>query len=320
MGVSFGSIADVHNGPATGNHLFAAGRAFTQPDEFIWGVNDQRWYSTAPTRYGNFATWAQSAGLDFGIQLADMVLAQDTDTDGELTEIVAAMSAYTGPYYNMLGNHEIRIWEETDADWTNYLAAINNSAMDDVHDAGLDAGVAANAVATGYSFDIGGIHFIVIPFALGFETVAATVAWMEANLDATSLPIVAFSHHWLREKVGDESGPIGGADATTVREALEAYNVQAVISGHAHPVGQDDYRYSARVVVNEIPYYALRGSTIASSDSVETPPQTDHSYYKFEIEPNAIKGNNRMLANIKVTGYEWASRFSKDYNTYGMFG
>ncbi len=288
--VKVGIIADVHH---------------TDSADESWGggVNQGpvqwRKYSTAESRLTAFCNAMNAAGADVCIQLGDFM--DNSSTNTNLEEIVQTVtdSDWSGLWYNVAGNHEQYVWGD---DFSDYEARINNSAYDD--------GLEQNSADLSYSFDVNGIHFVVL-FLTGFNTTGVPVwatiePWLVANLAATDLPVVIFSHALIGGSGSLLYEPIC-ASAATIRTVLEnAGNVQTVICGHYHWAGFD-------TVINDIPYRNLRGSVLS-----DTSEDFHNAYYLFEIIPDAIYTPNGMKANIKLTGYEEGSAQSKELVTYGI--
>lgn len=299
-----GIITDVHN----------SDRSDLEPEARPWKL-EQRWYTNAPTRMTNFAATMEARGdIDFCIDLGDIV--DDQITSGqeltELTEITDALEAdWTGDMHYVIGNHEIAIWY---ADFTDYESEITQTPPDggNFWTTGKPAGYPDT---TAYSFDNNGIHFVVM---IGHAwddppTVeAAVLTWLDADLAATSLPIVVFCHTYLSTIMGN--GIAEYNDAADVQATLENYNVQAVIQGHMHAVPRkNDFLW----VKNEIPYYHLRGNCSGPMDgsTPDTDVGKDPAFYVFDIRPDAAQGRDRVKANISVVCYFTPT---DDLNIYGM--
>lgn len=287
-----GIIADIHNSE---EDAIVSG---------IWGVNDMRHYTNAPTRAAAFKTYMDAQGdIDFRVDLGDIVNVGAADPAVELAEIVAAL----GADHLVMGNHEIGIWGATGLDdWTDYEAVVSQTPPDEVGH--WTIGKPANYPnTTAYSFDTAGLHCVTLAGAgasLWSEAErAAFITWLAADLAATSLPIIILTHCHL-----DNSANIGLAryiDYETVQTEIEKHNIQAVISGHLHTIPENPCTMENQLrpflyKKAEIPYFHLRGNLLGHT-SIETEPiATDAAYYIFDINPNAVQGRNRMKANIEV--------------------
>lgn len=290
--MKFGNITDIHDADIADAYWGGGGLGPVQ-----W-----RKYSTAGARLTAFCNAMQARGdVDFCIQMGDFVDGSANNTILERIVQVVTDSNWTGLWYNMLGNHEQGIWG---LDFSDYESRINNSLYDDPY--------VQNSADMGYSFDVEGIHFVVM-FATGLTGPGspdwtAQDAWLIANLAATSLPVVILIHADPSGNLGDLSGYTTDHDDELRTIFENSGKVQAVISGHYHWAGFD-------IVINNIPYYHLRGSVLS-----DTSEDSHNAYYLFEIIPNAVYTANGMKANIKITGYEEGSGETIDFIKYMAVG
>ena len=257
--------------------------------------------------------WETLGDLDFCIDIGDIVEGTSIDPQAELAEITTVVTDnYTGDMHYCFGNHEAGIW---DADWTDYTNIISlpgNAISNWV--TGLPAGWPDT---TAYSFDVNGIHFIILCTNSGQLTVgeeAAQLTWLQTDLAATSLPVVVFSH--LALHFTDNRPKY--RDYANVQTELEAVAGQVCVSGHIHPIPE---LYSFANTINDIQYFDLRGNLIGPSDA-STPDTTlngDAAFYVFTVIPNAVKGDSRMKANVQIECYFRDTTMDKVYDTYGAF-
>jgi hypothetical protein len=144
-----------------------------------------------------------------------------------------------------------------------------------------------------YSFDVGGVHFVVLDanftsdgadydrgnFHWSDTNVSpAELDWLRTDLAGTSNPVVVFVHQLL-----DGEGDAFVNNSPDVRQALEdAGNVLAVFQGHLH-TGRQSH-------IEGIPYYTLKAM-------VEGSGPDNSSYATVEID---------LDRGITVTGYRQA--------------
>lgn len=268
-----------------------------------------RKYSAAEEKTTYFVKTMNREKVDFIIELGDLVdrLVDDKNPMRNLEEIESIFTSFKGPQYHVLGNHEFDNVERLEL--LNYL---NNT--------GIPAGKAY------YSFDQNGIHCVVldadytnaephIPFDMikPGETPwwnwkdawvpEAELKWLKADLAASDLPTVVFTHQVLhRDKQGEitENHTIKNADV--VRAVLEADGqVLAVFSGHDHR--------GEVAVRNGIHYFVLEGNVGVSADWHVVSP-TDGLHMKKDcpfalVEIKAAKEdkfNGMKTYTIKING------------------
>lgn len=222
-----------------------------QSDKISPGA-DHKYYSEAAAKIAVFARRMAEDKAAFIAELGDLVDApvhakampfaeRRAAMQGFLHRAVEAFSAYPGPRYHILGNHD-----------TLHLT------KDDV--AALLPNPGKTAGRHSYSWDAGGVHFVALdadyrgdgraysgePEDGGYDWRDANLpdgelAWLRADLAAATLPVIVFSHQLLnpqdRIKPGFNTGVIiRNADA--VRAILEdSGKVLAVFSGHYHAGG-----------------------------------------------------------------------------------
>lgn len=149
-----------------------------------------------------------------------------------------------------------------------------------------------------YSFDRGGVHFIVLDSCFrsdgasygrkNFEWTDANIPpaeieWLEADLKANHLPVIVFAHQRL-----DVSNDHGVKNNVAVRKVLESSgNVLAVLQGHSH---RNDLKE-----IGGIHYCTLVAM-------VEGSGKENSGYSLMEIEPN---GTIHLTGFRKQQSHAW---------------
>lgn len=217
--------------------------------------------------------------VDFLIELGDFKdqnqPAVEDKTLGHLQNIEAAFRRFQGRRYHVLGNHDMDSISKRQ-----FLAHVENT--------GIEAG------RSYYSFDVGGLHFIVLDANYrpdgsdydrgNFDWTSASIPareldWLRQDLVTCSGGVVVFVHQRL-----DGEGLVFVKNAPQVRQILQASNrVLTVFQGHDH---DGDYR-----LLDGIPYYTLKAV-------VEGHGADNNSYASVEVHPDQT---------ITVTGYHKAS-------------
>ena len=319
----FGYITDVHNGASSGTRAISD-IEFTEPEVRIWGADDVRWYSNAPDRLKAFGTTMQADGaINFVVDGGDLVDGQkDSQSTGKLAEakdsIVAGTSAdgWSGDIFYVIGNHEIGVYSDEGAafnghnNWDDYYLAIPafaQSMRGNPHVFSTSTGGTTNTADYSYSFDRAGIHFVVCHRLSYLEGTGSggTGSWLEEDLATTNKPIIIFTHSCSYvADLGVGIATIFGTateanDIAEFKAITDAYNVQAIISGHTHIGASGGYPFCK--VVDGVPRFTGHGNLINTSGSISL----DHAaYYIFDVVPNAYKDkNDRWQANISVEGY-----------------
>ncbi|MDG2125983.1 MAG: metallophosphoesterase, partial [Verrucomicrobiales bacterium] len=167
----------------------------------------------AEERLGVFAQAMKEAEVDFVVQLGDFCVPKEGNR--KFLEIWDSIAV---PRYHVLGNHDTDGGykrEETVKWW------------------GMPARY--------YSFDQGGMHFVVLDgndrpegHTSGYPRFIADdqIKWLEEDLKATGLRTVVFVHQSLERE--EEGGVQNGAAVRGVLEAAGAGKVVACFSGHHH--------------------------------------------------------------------------------------
>ncbi len=190
---------------------------------------------------------------DMVLELGDRLTDESPDLDrARLLEVARVFKRLPYPRHHLNGNHDL-------------LPKAEQEAI-------LEANL-GNHVA-----EIGGWRLLFLETfnqTTGGELEPQTLEWLEAQLSASDLPVVVFTHQplhgeWLRGNPYFETdfrlhACPGGADAA--RAMLErSPNVRLCVSGHAH---WNDHR-----VVNGIPYITL----LSATESHWTTPSPSRAY------------------------------------------
>ncbi|MBI1373266.1 MAG: alkaline phosphatase [Phycisphaera sp.] len=154
------------------------------------------------------------------------------------------------------------------------------------------------ATKTYYGFDRGGFHFVVIDacFNSGMEPYGhhnfewfdanvppAELAWLEADLKKSTLPVIVFAHQRL-----DVTERHSTKNAADVRKILEASGrVRLVLQGHSHA---NDYQ-----LINGVHYCTL--VAMIEGDGVE-----NNGYSTMKLWPD---GAIRIEGFRKQKNYAW---------------
>lgn len=190
--------------------------------------------------------------LKFGIITDTHYSAANPGILNGVAEFVSAMSTFGADFYIENGDFS------TNGIASEYQAlepVFDNSSIPSYHVVGNHDNLTvkyANTDMLGgpdgyYSFDKNGYHIIVLFNAddrTGVWQLGATqTAWLQADLAASTLPEIVFSHVPLLQNWSNWKYPgIAAQDASTVRAILEADGgVIAAFSGHTHPYANEDW-------------------------------------------------------------------------------
>jgi 3',5'-cyclic AMP phosphodiesterase CpdA len=236
-----------------------------------------RYFTGGLAKLDVFAAAMNQAGAAFVAELGDFT---DNPADGSLAydrrkaaalgfleSAEARLSAFKGPRYHVVGNHD-----------TDQLA------KEDVAARILNGNAPAAKDKSYYSFDQGGIHVIVldagykadgaaysgVPGSAGAgyawsdaNVPAAELEWLKADLAAAKLPTVVLSHQLLcpQEQVDAAYDPAHSVkNAGDVRAVLEKSGlVVAAFAGHYHDGGY--------MKVNGIHYVCLQANAAYGNDA-----------------------------------------------------
>lgn len=182
-----------------------------------------RHYRDTLTKLGEAAEEFTKSKPDFVVELGDLIDAADSVATelGYLKRVNEAFAAIPGPKHYVLGNHCVDTLTKQE-----FLDAI-----------GQEASV--------YSFDSGGIHFVVLDSCYRNDGQAygrknsqwsdanvppAELDWLRDDLKANDKPVIVLAHQRL-----DEAKSHSVKNAAEVRKILEASGrVRAVLQGHSH--------------------------------------------------------------------------------------
>lgn len=193
-----------------------------------------KWMTHTEERLTAFTESMNARAVDFVVQLGDFVngwviLGADPGDPGRIPSILAwadaLYSAFDGPRYHVLGNHDV----------FNLDKAEIRSTL------GLDS--------TYYSFDAGPFHFVTLDvqfaedgadLANTFSGVAGFVpdtelAWLRQDLAANrDRPTIVFVHQMLDTLIEEWGRPLVANQPDVQRVLEEAGSVIAVLQGHDH--------------------------------------------------------------------------------------
>ena len=207
--------------------------------------------------------------VDFVIELGDFVdgsrhPAKD-DAARWLDRLEAVLSQFKGPRYHVLGNHDMESFAKGEV-----LAHVENTGIDPER--------------SYYSFDRGGIHFIVLDANFRNDGVAyernnfhwtdanipeAEIDWLKKDLAVSKGPVIAFSHQLF-----DGEGSTYVKNAAAVRDVFQSSGrTLAVFQGHHHAG-----KYSQ---IDNIHYYTLKAM-------VEGEGLDNNAYAIVDIQPDRI--------------------------------
>ena len=211
-----------------------------------------KWMTHTEERLTAFTESMNSRAVDFVVQLGDFVngwviLGADPGDPGRIPSILARAdalySAFAGPRYHVLGNHDL----------FNLDKAEIRSVL------GLDS--------TYYSFDAGPFHFVTLDvqfaedgadLANTFSGVAGFVpdtelAWLHQDLAANrDRPTIVFVHQMLDAFIEEWGRPLVANQPNVQRVLEEAGNVIAVLQGHDHA-----YRHEVVGSIHYVTFEAL---------------------------------------------------------------
>ncbi len=283
--IRFGLIADTH--------------VSDKPDDSKTISEKAGWteYSTGSLdKIEAFAQRMNGNDVDFVAILGDFICSPaDTKAPYEdrrakslelLQEAESRLSQFKGPRYHVLGNHDTDQLAKEDV-----MAKITNS--------GIPSGKSY------YSFDKGGIHFIVldpnykadgnalsgVPGAAGAGYTwkdtfipESEVSWLKQDLAASKGPVIILTHQLLnpQEQVdADFELELKVPNADEVRSILEkSGRVLAVFGGHYHSGGYQFYR--------GIHYVTLQGNVAFGNDV------SHHNQYDT-VEVNRNGSNYQLI-------------------------
>lgn len=268
--LTLGLVADIHHGAQTGTKAGPAALPLLR----------------------EFAHWTNAHPLDMVVELGDRINNVDAQADARLTrDIAAAMSRITAPRAHLLGNH-------------------------DNHDLPRALAEAAMQVAFGsWSRDVKDFHLVFwnadtcVKGKQRFLFDEVDLRWLEADLAATELPTIVFTHLPL-----DEGSMIGNfyfekylagfahyGNAAQAREVMErSGKVILCLSGHTH--------WNARNTIDGIHYITIHSLT----ESFTTWPHPSGAYALLQVDEEIrleVFGRDPAYYQLPIRkpGTHWAS-------------
>jgi alkaline phosphatase len=233
-----------------------------------------RYFTGARGKIAAFADDMNKAGANFIAELGDFTdnpvtpglsyEQRKSTATGFVRDAEQQLSRFNGQRYHVFGNHDTDQMSKEQ-----YLEHIGNTAIP--------------ARASYYSFDRGGVHFIVldasfksdgnaysgIPDTPGFgykwsdaNVPPAEIEWLKTDLANSTGPVIVFGHQYLNaaEEIDAQFDPVHSVrNAPALRKLLEQNGrVLAVFAGHYH-----DGNFQS---VNGIAYFGLQASAAYGND------------------------------------------------------
>jgi predicted phosphodiesterase len=272
--VRFGVITDLHHAERADASNRFYGSALAKTDAFVAAMN--------------------RAMPDFVIELGDFKDQDETpvkaNTIKYLTTVEAYWRSFHGATYHVLGNHDLDSLSKAE-----FEARVVNTGVD--------------PAATYYSFDRGGVHFVVLDGnfkADGTPYDSGNYTWQDANippqerdwlakdLAAHRQPTIVFVHQRLDLA---DTADANIKEGSQVRRILEdSHQVLAVFSGHDHA--------GAYSLINGIHYVTIYGTIEGGADAA-----TGNAYALVCVYREAggrysvdIQGVGRQVSRPKLEG------------------
>lgn len=216
---------------------------------------------------------------DFVVQFGDLIDAADSvaTEQGYLKRVSKEFSAVAKDRHHVLGNHCVDVLTKEE-----FLGAVGQKKAY-------------------YSFDRGGVHFVVLDacFTSGGKPYgrknskwndanvpADEVEWLKDDLKAAGKKVVVFAHQRL-----DVANDHGVKNCAEIRKVLEASGkALAVFQGHSH---KNDYKEIAGV------HYCTLVAMVEGSGA------ENNGYSTMEVRPD---GSITLTGFRKQKGYEWAGK------------
>ncbi len=241
-------------------------------------VRGNRFYRQSQAKLQECVDAMNREGVDALVELGDFKDQDnpvvETNTLEYLRTIETAFRRFHGPCFHVLGNHDM-----------------DSISKEQFQSIAANTGIPAEK--TWYSFDVGGVHGVVLDANFSDDGTAHDhgrfkwteafiprdqLVWLQADLKATKLPVVVFVHQRL-----DGDGNHYVNNSLQVRSVLErSGRVLAVFQGHDHPGGHSH--------INGIHYYTLKAV-------VDNSGPENSAYAIAEVAANG---------DIAVTGYRRA--------------
>jgi hypothetical protein len=260
-------IADIHHGVDMGTKLGSAALPLMQP----------------------FVDWVNAIQPDLVVELGDRINDLDKDADLKWTRDVAhAFTAVQRPCVHILGNHD-----------ANQLSRTESEEV-------------VQTPFASHSRDVQGYHLVFWNSAVqvvdgGFHLAPDDLRWLEADVAATALPTIIFSHlpldngsmigNFYFEKIAPKGAHY--AEGAAVRDVIErSGNVIACLAGHTH--------WNACHTIDGIHYITIHSLT----ESFTTHPYPTGAFGILAIDEYLtveVFGRDPALHRLplKPLGYHW---------------
>jgi Icc protein len=262
-------IADIHHGVDIGTKLGSAALPLLQP----------------------FVEWVNAIRPDLVVELGDRINDRDKDADRKWTHDVAhAFTAIQRPCVHILGNHD--------------AAELSRAESEDV----------MQTTFASHSRDVEGYHLVFWNSAVrmeagGFRLAPDDLTWLEADLAATALPTLIFSHlpldngSMLGNFYFEKVAPTGAhyAEGAAARDVIErSGKVIACLAGHTH--------WNARNTIDGVHYITIHSLT----ESFTTHPYPTGAFGILAIEESLtveVFGRDPAFYRlpIKPLGHHWVN-------------
>ncbi|MBU2915724.1 metallophosphoesterase family protein [Reichenbachiella agariperforans] len=215
-------------------------------------VSGTRYYRESMRKMKEFVSTMNHEAVDFVVHLGDFKdedpKKHSEDTLHYLKRIESEYAQFQGPRYHCVGNHDVDSITKSQ-----FLSQIENTGI--------------NPKSSYYSFDLGGVHFVVLDanyhadgrdhfYAEGANWQDTNIPqsqlrWLETDLNRGTLPIIVFCHHPLYEYYsGDHKYHVNNYQE--VQQLMETSGkVMAVFHGHVHREGHQQ--------INGIHYFTQLG-------------------------------------------------------------
>ena len=245
-----------------------------------------------------FRDWCAQTGPGLAIELGDRINDRDAEHDARLTrEVAGAFSRFPVPLAHLLGNHDCFALARAEAE------------------AAFQMSFAPRSV------DLGGFHLVfwnadtALHRGRGFVAAQQDLDWLAADLAATDLRTVVFSHLPLDGgsmagnlyfEEGAALGLGGYANARDVQRVLEASGrVVLCVAGHTH--------WNALSFIDGIPYVTVPSLT----DAFMTWPKPAAAWAVCELGDDIVvriagEAPAEYRLPMKPAGHHWVSK-RKDY-------
>ena len=268
----FGMVTDIHY-------------ADIPPDPKRHTIIGRRFYRESRFKLDEAVAVFNRRDLDFAIELGDFkdFTRNRSETLACLDEIETSFSAFKGPRYHVLGNHDFDCLTEADL----FSRLVNDREL-------MSSGH--------YTFMVNGITFVVLDacYDSNLDHYSENNPWDDANVPPEELiwleqvlrdaegPAVVFCHQRL-DPFADRRHLVRNAQA--VRTVIErSRRVKAVITGHQHNGAVNEYK--------GIAYYSLRALVCEMGEGSNSFAETE----VFADGSIAVTGWQRALSCAAGTG------------------